>query len=192
MTWDVPVKDDCPVCGHTMFKKAGRGFKKPFCIIPECSNSCRRRSGASQEEGRGRRRGAELLAAAAEETARSPPSGQPQRRRRTPLRPPRNDTAKKPAAAKTPQRSLRPRRRRPPKRRPRPHPAERPRPKTVASKAKEPTGTAPQGQAEAGAEEEACLLLRASPGGGLIGLQQFDLSGVREASRAFSRRLSRW
>ncbi len=38
MTWDVPVKDDCPVCGHTMFKKAGRGFKKPFCINPECPN----------------------------------------------------------------------------------------------------------------------------------------------------------
>ncbi len=38
MTWDVPVKDDCPVCGQTMFKKAGRGFKKPFCINPACSN----------------------------------------------------------------------------------------------------------------------------------------------------------
>ena len=38
MTWDVPVKDDCPICGHTMFKKAGRGFKKPFCINPACSN----------------------------------------------------------------------------------------------------------------------------------------------------------
>jgi DNA topoisomerase-1 len=38
MTWDVPIKDDCPVCGHTLFKKAGRGFKKPFCINPECSN----------------------------------------------------------------------------------------------------------------------------------------------------------
>ena len=38
MTWDVPVKDDCPACGHTMFKKAGKGFKKPFCINPECSN----------------------------------------------------------------------------------------------------------------------------------------------------------
>ena len=38
MTWDVPVKDDCPVCGQTMFKKSGRGFKKPFCINPECSN----------------------------------------------------------------------------------------------------------------------------------------------------------
>ena len=38
MTWDVPVKDDCPVCGKTMFKKAGRGFNKPFCANPECSN----------------------------------------------------------------------------------------------------------------------------------------------------------
>ena len=38
MTWDVPVKDDCPVCGHTMFKKAGKGFKKPFCINEACSN----------------------------------------------------------------------------------------------------------------------------------------------------------
>ena len=38
MSWDVPVKDDCPVCGQTMFKKAGKGFKKPFCINPACAN----------------------------------------------------------------------------------------------------------------------------------------------------------
>lgn len=38
MTWDVPVKDDCPVCGQTMFKKSGRGFNRPFCINPACSN----------------------------------------------------------------------------------------------------------------------------------------------------------
>lgn len=38
MTWDVPTKDDCPVCGQTMFKKAGKGFKKPFCINPACEN----------------------------------------------------------------------------------------------------------------------------------------------------------
>lgn len=36
MTWDVPVKEDCPVCGQTMFKKSGRGFKKPFCINEAC------------------------------------------------------------------------------------------------------------------------------------------------------------
>ena len=38
MTWDVPVKDDCPVCGNTMFKKAGRGFTRPYCINDACSN----------------------------------------------------------------------------------------------------------------------------------------------------------
>ncbi|MCI9309749.1 MAG: type I DNA topoisomerase [Lawsonibacter sp.] len=38
MTWDVPVKDNCPICGQTMFKKAGRGAKKPFCINETCAN----------------------------------------------------------------------------------------------------------------------------------------------------------
>jgi DNA topoisomerase-1 len=38
MTWDVPVKDTCPECGQTMFKKSGRGAKKPFCINEECPN----------------------------------------------------------------------------------------------------------------------------------------------------------
>ena len=38
MTWDVPVKDNCPMCGWTMFKLSGRGFKRPFCINPECAN----------------------------------------------------------------------------------------------------------------------------------------------------------
>lgn len=37
MTWDVPVKENCPECGMTMFKKSGRGFKKPFCINEKCS-----------------------------------------------------------------------------------------------------------------------------------------------------------
>ena len=38
MTWDVPVKDNCPACGWTMFKKSGRGAKKSFCINEGCSN----------------------------------------------------------------------------------------------------------------------------------------------------------
>lgn len=38
MTWDVPTKDNCPVCGHTMFKKSGRGFNKAFCINEQCEN----------------------------------------------------------------------------------------------------------------------------------------------------------
>ena len=38
MTWDVPVKDNCPVCGWTMFKKPGKGARKPYCINEACSN----------------------------------------------------------------------------------------------------------------------------------------------------------
>ena len=38
MTWDVPVKDNCPTCGWTMFKKAGKGARKPFCINEACAN----------------------------------------------------------------------------------------------------------------------------------------------------------
>ena len=38
MTWDVPVKENCPACGWTMFKKSGRGAKKPFCINEACEN----------------------------------------------------------------------------------------------------------------------------------------------------------
>ena len=36
MSWDVPVKDDCQSCGQTMFKKPGKGFKRPYCINPAC------------------------------------------------------------------------------------------------------------------------------------------------------------
>ena len=74
MTWDVPVKDDCPVCGQTMFKKAGRGFNKPFCANPACSNflpedkrGYRRRKPAEEGEGT-----AESKAEAAENTAEKP------------------------------------------------------------------------------------------------------------------------
>ena len=38
VTFDVPVKDNCPVCGQTMFKKSGKGARKPFCINEQCSN----------------------------------------------------------------------------------------------------------------------------------------------------------
>lgn len=38
VTWDVPVAENCPICGKTMFKLSGRGAKKPFCVNPECSN----------------------------------------------------------------------------------------------------------------------------------------------------------
>ena len=37
MTWDVPTAEDCPTCGNTMFKRAGRGRNKPFCINENCA-----------------------------------------------------------------------------------------------------------------------------------------------------------
>ena len=38
MSWDVPTAEDCPTCGNTMFKRAGRGRNKPFCINENCAN----------------------------------------------------------------------------------------------------------------------------------------------------------
>ncbi|MDE6107861.1 MAG: topoisomerase DNA-binding C4 zinc finger domain-containing protein, partial [Oscillospiraceae bacterium] len=38
MTFDVPVEQNCPTCGQTMFKLSGKGARKPFCINPECPN----------------------------------------------------------------------------------------------------------------------------------------------------------
>lgn len=37
ITWDVPTKDFCSVCGKTMFKRSGRGQNKTFCENPSCS-----------------------------------------------------------------------------------------------------------------------------------------------------------
>ena len=95
MTWDVPVKDDCPVCGHTMFKKAGRGFKRPFCINPECSNFL-------PEEKRGYPR-----KKAAEDTEETAEAGQPEEKKpaKRAAATKKADTAKttaKKAAAKKP------------------------------------------------------------------------------------------
>ena len=38
ITWDVPTKDFCPACGKTMFKRAGRGPLKSFCVNEQCKN----------------------------------------------------------------------------------------------------------------------------------------------------------
>jgi len=38
MTWNVPQKDKCPECGHSMYKLSARGAKKIFCDNPECKN----------------------------------------------------------------------------------------------------------------------------------------------------------
>ena len=103
MTWDVPVKDDCPVCGHTMFKKAGRGFKKPFCINPECSNFLpEEKRGYPRKKAADSAEGAES-AAAAEETAEKKPAKRTAAAKKadTAKTAAKKSAAKKPVAAKT-------------------------------------------------------------------------------------------
>ena len=94
MTWDVPVKDDCPVCGKTMFKKAGKGFNKPFCANPECPNFL-------PEDKRGyRRRKTDDAAASAEDSApaaEEKSAAQPETKKSAAKK---TTAAKKPAAAK--------------------------------------------------------------------------------------------
>ena len=70
MSWDVPTENDCPSCGQTLFKKAGRGAMKPFCIneacenfLPEDKRGYRRKPAASVEA-------AEAQAAAEEKVAK--------------------------------------------------------------------------------------------------------------------------
>ena len=64
MTWEVPTEFDCPSCGQTMFKKSGRGAKKPFCINEACPNFL------PEEQRGGYRKKAAEESAAAEETPR--------------------------------------------------------------------------------------------------------------------------
>ena len=63
MTWDVPTKDDCPVCGQTMFKKAGKGLQEAVLHQPACENFL-------PEDKRGFVRKKAADAEAAEESAR--------------------------------------------------------------------------------------------------------------------------
>ena len=87
MTWDVPVKEICPECGHTLFKKSGRGFKKPFCINPECPNFL-------PEDQRGYKKKTA--------SAESPAEGAPPEEEKKPAQKAaaKKTTAKKPAAKK--------------------------------------------------------------------------------------------
>ena len=101
MSWDVPVKDDCPVCGQTMFKKAGRGFKKPFCINPACSNFLPEEKRGSPKK---KDAGEESTAPQAEDAApaEKPAAKKPAAKKTTAKKPAakKATAAKKPAAAK--------------------------------------------------------------------------------------------
>ena len=92
MTWDVPVKDNCPECGWTMFKKSGRGFKKPFCIHEGCPNF-------TPEEKRGgwKRKTADDAGEAGSESGTAPEEKQPEAKKTGA----KKTAAKKTAASKT-------------------------------------------------------------------------------------------
>ena len=70
MTWDVPVKDNCPICGQNMFKKSGRGFKKPFCINEKCPNFLPEDQRGYKKKPAAKTEGEEGAAAEAETTAK--------------------------------------------------------------------------------------------------------------------------
>ena len=101
MTWDVPTADNCPECQETMFKKSGRGYKRPFCVNEKCPNFL-------PEDQRGyKKKTAEADAAAAVEekkaatakktAAKKAPAKKAPAKKATTAK---KTTAKKPAAAK--------------------------------------------------------------------------------------------
>ena len=103
MTWDVPVKDDCPVCGHTMFKKAGKGFRKPYCIneacdnfVPEDQRGYKRKTAAAEEPA------GDNAAPAEEKEAAKKPAAKKAGAKKTAEKKPaaKKAAAKKPAAEK--------------------------------------------------------------------------------------------
>ncbi len=96
MSWDVPTENDCPVCGQTMFKKPGKGAKKPFCINETCSNF------TPEEKRGGWRKKAESGEDAGEKPAeeKKPAAKKPAAAKKTSAAK-KTAAAKKPAAAKT-------------------------------------------------------------------------------------------
>ena len=97
-TFDVPVKDDCPVCGQTMFKKSGKGFKRPFCINPACENFVPEdKRGYVKKTAEPKTEGGE--AAQAEEKPAGKTAAKTAAAKKTAAR--RTAAAKKPAAKKT-------------------------------------------------------------------------------------------
>ncbi len=114
MTWDVPVAENCPVCGKTMFKKSGRGAKKPFCINELCSNF------TPEELRPGYRppkKKEETVSGAAEAALKGAETTEQKsgtrKTKSTKKTTPRKTAAKKPAAKKTAAKSAAPRPKRP-------------------------------------------------------------------------------
>lgn len=109
MTWDVPVKDNCPECGWTMFKKSGRGFKKPFCINPDCGNftpedkrgGYKKKTDGEAKEADGEAKAGEEKPAAKKAAAKKP-AAKTAAKTAAKKAPAKKAPAKKPAAKKAP------------------------------------------------------------------------------------------
>jgi len=107
MTWDVPVADNCPECGQTMFKLSGKGARKPFCINENCKNFLPedkrgyKRKPKSDEENAsadGKEKKTAAKKAAAKKTTARKPAG----KKTAASKPVAKKTATKKAAAKKP------------------------------------------------------------------------------------------
>ena len=93
------MADNCPECGNTMFKKSGKGYKRPYCINEKCSLFV-------PEDKRGGRK----KTAAAEKTEEKPEeekTGKKTGTKKTAEKKPtsKKSTGKKPAAKKTTKKS---------------------------------------------------------------------------------------
>ncbi|MBR6677177.1 MAG: type I DNA topoisomerase, partial [Oscillospiraceae bacterium] len=109
MSWDVPVKDDCPSCGKTMFKRSGRGFKRPYCVneacerfLPEDKRGYPKKKSEDGEE-KGAAKAAEKKSSrktAEKKTAEKKTTGKTAEKKSTAKKAAAKTSAKKPAAKK--------------------------------------------------------------------------------------------
>ncbi|MEA4946564.1 MAG: topoisomerase DNA-binding C4 zinc finger domain-containing protein [Oscillospiraceae bacterium] len=95
MSWEVPTAENCPSCGKTLFKRSGKGKRRPFCINPECPDFL-------PEDKRGYHR----KASADKPDVGTPPEGETAAKKpvvtKKPAAAKKPATAKKPASAKKP------------------------------------------------------------------------------------------
>ena len=106
LTWDVPVSDNCAVCGKTLFKTSGRGYKKSFCINESCANFL-------PEDKRGYKKRAESAATGenkTETTGKTPAAKTPAKKgaTKTPAKKAGTKTTTKKSSAKTPSKKATP------------------------------------------------------------------------------------
>ena len=96
MTWDVPVKENCPECGKTLFKLSGRGKKTPFCINEDCAAFL-----SEDKRGYKKKAAEESKAEGSQETEAEKPAKKTAANAKTEKSPEKKPAAKKTAAKKT-------------------------------------------------------------------------------------------